>query len=94
MPGGSRPPLYAQDETACRRHAPTPARVALITGSAKRIGAAIARTLHAAGYDLALHYRHSRDELDALATELEAARPGSTLHPCRPISPISTACRN
>ena len=52
--------------------------VALITGSAKRIGAAIARTLHAAGYDLALHCRSSRSELDALAAELEAARPGST----------------
>ncbi|HJW47544.1 MAG TPA: pteridine reductase [Lysobacter sp.] len=52
--------------------------VALITGSAKRIGAAIARTLHVAGYDLALHYRHSREELDGLANVLEAARPGST----------------
>ena len=53
--------------------------VALITGSARRIGAAIARALHAAGYDLALHYRHSRGDIDALATELERARPGSTL---------------
>jgi len=56
-----------------------PARpVALITGSARRIGAAIARTLHAAGYDLALHCRHSRDDVDALATELEVVRVGST----------------
>jgi pteridine reductase len=55
-----------------------PHPVALITGAAKRIGAAIARTLHAAGYDLALHYRHSRTEMDALCLELEAARPGST----------------
>ena len=53
--------------------------VVLITGSARRIGAVIARTLHAAGYDLALHCRNSRAELDALAAELEAARPGSTL---------------
>lgn len=52
--------------------------VALITGSARRLGAAIARALHAAGYDLALHCRHSRSELDALAAELEQARPGST----------------
>ena len=28
--------------------------VALITGSARRVGAVIARSLHAAGYDLAL----------------------------------------
>lgn len=56
-----------------------PQPVALVTGSAHRIGAAIARGLHAAGYDLALHYRHSRAELDALVAELEAARAGSTL---------------
>jgi pteridine reductase len=53
--------------------------VALVTGSARRIGAAIARALHAAGYDLVLHCRQSRADADALATELEAARPGSTL---------------
>jgi pteridine reductase len=56
-----------------------PARpVALVTGSARRLGAAIARALHAAGYDLALHCRHSRDEMDALVAQLEQARPGST----------------
>ena len=53
--------------------------VALITGSARRIGAAIARRLHAAGFDLALHCRHSRAELDVLIDELERARAGSTL---------------
>lgn len=54
-------------------------KVALITGAAKRVGAVIARTLHAAGYDLALHCRHSRSELDALIGELESARVDSTL---------------
>ena len=53
--------------------------VALITGAARRIGAAIARRLHDAGYDLALHYRHSRDELDTLIAQLEQARAASTL---------------
>lgn len=53
--------------------------VALITGSAKRVGAAIARSLHADGYDVALHYRHSGAEMQALIAELEAARAGSTL---------------
>ncbi|HSN00659.1 MAG TPA: pteridine reductase [Rudaea sp.] len=48
--------------------------VALVTGAAKRIGAQIARTLHGAGYDLALHYRRSRSEMDALCAELNEAR--------------------
>jgi pteridine reductase len=51
----------------------------LITGAAKRVGAVIARTLHAAGYDLALHYRNSRSEMEALIAELEAQRARSTL---------------
>jgi pteridine reductase len=53
--------------------------VVLVTGAARRVGATIARTLHAAGYDLALHCRHSRADLDALIAELDAARPGGTL---------------
>ena len=53
--------------------------VALITGAARRIGATIARSLHAAGYDVALQCRHSRDELDALIAELESRRAASTL---------------
>jgi pteridine reductase len=57
----------------------TQRKVALVTGSAKRVGAAIARGLHADGYDLALHYRHSGEAMQALASELEAARPHSVL---------------
>lgn len=52
--------------------------VALITGAGKRVGAVIARTLHAAGYDLALHYRHSAAEAELLAASLERQRDGST----------------
>lgn len=56
-----------------------PRPVALITGSGKRVGASIARTLHAAGYDLALHCRRSVQEAETLAAELETARIDSTL---------------
>lgn len=56
-----------------------PRPVALITGASRRVGAVVARILHAAGYDLALHYRHSSDEADALAKDLEQQRPNSTL---------------
>lgn len=55
-----------------------PCPVALITGAGRRVGAVIARNLHTAGYDLALHYRHSADAARALAEELEQQRAHST----------------
>lgn len=58
---------------------PSPRPVALVTGAAKRVGARIARRLHAAGYDLALHHRASAAAMQALVAELEAERTGSTL---------------
>ncbi len=52
-------------------------RWALITGAGKRIGATIARSLHAAGAGVAIHYFSSAGEAEALAGELAALRPGS-----------------
>ena len=49
-------------------------KVALVTGSAKRIGAEIVRTLHAHGARVAIHYRGSADDARALADELNTER--------------------
>lgn len=57
----------------------TPRPVALVTAAARRIGAAIARELHAAGYDLVLHAHRSQDKLHALAGDLQTRRAGSIL---------------
>ncbi len=54
-------------------------KVVLITGGARRVGAAIVRTLHAAGARIAIHHRASGAEADALAAELNASRPGSAI---------------
>lgn len=49
----------------------------LITGGARRVGAAIARCLHDAGASVLIHYRSSHAEAVALAASLNAARAGS-----------------
>jgi pteridine reductase len=49
----------------------------LITGGARRVGAEIARTLHAAGADILIHYRSSAAAAAALAAELNGVRPSS-----------------
>ena len=53
------------------------APVVLVTGAARRIGAAIARELHAGGARVVLHCRQSRDAADALARTLNAERADS-----------------
>ncbi len=53
----------------------------LLTGGARRVGAVIARRLHASGATLALHYRASSEAAAALAEELNRSRPDSvSLH--------------
>lgn len=52
-------------------------KVALVTGGAKRVGAAIVRRLHAAGARVVLHYRGSEADAARLEAELVAARAGS-----------------
>jgi pteridine reductase len=65
-------------------HKPDPlaGRCVLVTGGAKRLGAAMARRLHAAGADIVVHYHRSRPAADQLVAELQATRAGSALAVC------------
>lgn len=50
---------------------------ALVTGAARRIGAAIAYGLHEQGADIAVHYRSSADEASRLCDDLNSIRSNS-----------------
>jgi len=52
-------------------------QVILITGGARRLGAEITRTLHAAGARVLIHYRSSAAAAAALADECNRSRPRS-----------------
>lgn len=54
-------------------------KTVLITGGAKRVGAEMARQLHAAGANIVIHYNRSADAANALAAELNASRADSAL---------------
>jgi pteridine reductase len=54
-------------------------RVVLITGAARRIGAAIARQLHGAGARVVVHHHRSVDDARALVDSLNAARADSAI---------------
>ncbi len=77
-----RPPRVVGAAGRIRRmHAERPldGHCILVTGAARRLGAAIARRLHAAGASVVVHHRRSAAEATALAAELNAARPGSAI---------------
>jgi pteridine reductase len=54
-------------------------KAALITGAARRVGAAITRKLHAAGANIVLHYRSSAEDAEAIARALNEVRPNSVV---------------
>ena len=58
---------------------PLAGKWALITGAGRRVGAAIARTLHGQGAGVAIHYRSSAADADALVRELNGLRPASAV---------------
>jgi NAD(P)-dependent dehydrogenase (short-subunit alcohol dehydrogenase family) len=47
-------------------------RAALVTGSAQRLGAAMALAVAEAGFDIAIHCNHSRDAADAMLAQVQA----------------------
>lgn len=53
--------------------------VALITGSARRIGACIAEIFHRAGYQIVVHYRHSAQDAQTLTYKLNQIRTQSAI---------------
>jgi pteridine reductase len=62
---------------AAGRDPPLAGKAVLITGAARRVGAAIAGAFHGAGARVAVHYRGSKAEAEALVARFNAARPGS-----------------
>lgn len=60
--------------TSAPEHPPAdPSRVALVTGAADRVGAAIARRLARDGWAVVIHYRSSVEKAEAVAAEIRAA---------------------
>ena len=54
-------------------------KTVLVTGGARRVGAAICRRLHGAGANVVIHYRTSHRAAEQLRRQLEARRRGTTL---------------
>ena len=59
------------------REDPMAGKVVLVTGGARRVGAATCRRLHGQGANLVVHYRASEHDARALQAELEQVRPRS-----------------
>jgi len=70
---------------------PTARPVVLVTGAARRLGRAMALDLAAHGFDVALHYRGSKDEALAAVAELRSA--GAQAHAFQADLSIESDCR-
>jgi len=68
---------------------PLAGRCVLVTGGAKRLGAAIARRCHEAGANLVVHYHRSRPSADALVTDLNSARAASAVTACADLNDVA-----
>ena len=54
-------------------------RVVLVTGAAKRLGAALVRGFHSAGANVVIHYHRSQADADRLRDELNTSRTDSAI---------------
>lgn len=79
---------------------PMSRRVALVTGGARRLGAAIAEGLASDGFDVVIHHGHSPDEARALASGLRETHPievevvqGDLSNPSTPADIVESAVR-
>lgn len=54
-------------------------KVVLITGAAKRVGAAIAKHLHGLGYNVVIHYNHSKIAAENLVQQFNRDRKNSAI---------------
>ena len=69
--------------TSTSSASPAPrARVALVTGAGRRIGRAIALGMAAAGWDVAVHYRHSQADAEQVADTIRGLGRRALLLPC------------
>ena len=66
-------------DTSSSPAGPLAARAVLVTGGARRLGAAIARGFHAQGANVAVHFHRSAAEARRLVDELNATRAGSAI---------------
>jgi pteridine reductase len=76
--GAAASPDAAPGDAPAAAGPPLAGRTALVTGGARRVGAAIVRALHAAGANVLIHCHRSLAEAQGLAQELERVRGNST----------------
>jgi pteridine reductase len=77
---GNAAPQHANSVGApAPQKGPLTGKSALVTGAARRVGAAVVRKLHAAGANVVLHYRSSAEAAEAVARELNDIRPNSVV---------------
>jgi pteridine reductase len=74
--------MYRMDSNAPAAGASLAGRTVLVTGAARRLGAALARGFHAHGANVCIHFHCSRQEAEQLSRALNEQRAGSATTYC------------